>query len=216
MFTGLVEEVGTVHAVRHGAGQSRLVIAAPRIGPEVVIGDSICVNGVCLTVVASAENRLEFDAVAETLRRSNLGEMRSGDRVNLERAMAAGDRFGGHVVQGHVDAVGRLKRIVPEATSHLIEVEAPPEVMRCVVEKGSIALDGISLTVATLSASTFTVAIIPHTWTQTTLGSRKPGDRVNLEADILAKYVERLLEARLGPAQPTSLTEAALRESGFA
>jgi riboflavin synthase len=220
MFTGLIEEVGTVLTVRHSAGESRLAVHAPRVGPGTAVGDSICVNGVCLTVVAGTAGRLEFEAVAETLRRSNLGELRPGDRVNLERAMGAGGRFGGHIMQGHVDAIGRVARIVPEANSHVITVEAPPEVMRYVVEKGSVALDGISLTVAAVTGPAFTVAIIPHTWAVTTLGGRKPGDRLNLEVDILAKYVERLLEARLGPSAPaakhTGLTEAALRESGFA
>jgi riboflavin synthase len=220
MFTGLVEEVGTLLSVRHSAGESRLAVRAPRVGPGGALGDSVCINGVCLTVVARSEGRLEFEAVAETLRRSNLGELRAGDRVNLERALGAGGRFGGHIVQGHVDAIGRVTRIVPEANSHLVTVEAPPEVMRYVVEKGSIALDGISLTVAAVAGPTLTVAIIPHTWAQTTLADRKPGDRMNLEVDILAKYVERLLEARFGPsaaaAEPAGLSEAALRASGFA
>jgi riboflavin synthase len=220
MFTGLVEEVGTVLAVRRGAGESRLVLQAPHVAAGCAVGDSVCVNGVCLTVVARVDRRLEFEAVAETLRRSNLGELRSGERVNLERAMGVDGRFGGHIVQGHVDAMGRVTQIVPEATSRLVTVEAPPEVMRYVVEKGSITLDGISLTIAAVMASAFTVAIIPHTWTETTLGGRKPGDRVNLEVDILAKYVERLLGARLGQTAPTALhtglSEAALRESGFA
>jgi riboflavin synthase len=218
MFTGLVEEVGTVEAVRHGTGASRLVLQAPHVAPGTAIGDSICINGVCLTAVTVAPPRLEFEAVAETLRRSNLGELRPGDRVNLERAMAANARFGGHIVQGHVDAVGRVARITPEATSHLVTIEAPPELMRYVVEKGSIAIDGISLTVAAATPDSFTVAIIPHTWQATTLGNRRPGDRVNLEADVLAKYVERLLEARLKAEglRGAGLTEAALREQGFA
>jgi riboflavin synthase len=216
MFTGLIEEVGTVAAVRHGRGQSRLEIRAPRIAGDGAIGESICVNGVCLTVVARGEGRLEFDAIAETLRRSNLGELRAGDRVNLERAMSAASRFGGHIVQGHVDAIGRVAQIVPEANSRLVTIDAPPEVMRYVVAKGSIALDGISLTVAAVSPSGFTVAIIPHTWAETTLGNRRSGDRVNLEVDLLAKYVERLLEARWETPAARPLTEAALRESGFA
>jgi riboflavin synthase len=218
-----------VALVRHGHGSSRLAVTAPLIGPGCAIGDSVCINGVCLTVVAASGPRVEFDAIAETLRRSNLGELRAGDRVNLERAMAAGARFGGHIVQGHVDAVGRVSRIAPEATSHLVRVETPPEFLRYVVEKGSIAIDGISLTIAAVDTSSFTVAIIPHTWSVTTLGLRRPGDRVNLEADVLAKYVERLLEARLAgpheggaagePVAPESrsgLTEAKLRGSGFA
>jgi riboflavin synthase len=229
MFTGLIEEVGTVAMVRHGRGASRLALNAPLIGPGCTLGDSVCINGVCLTVVAVAGSRLEFDAVAETLRRSNLGELRAGDAVNLERAMAAGSRFGGHIVQGHVDAVGRVAQITPEANSHLVTVEASPELLGYVVEKGSIAIDGISLTVATVGPTTFTVAIIPHTWSATTLSRRRAGDRVNLEADILAKYVERLLTARFGAPsrcglgrEPeatdvgSGLTEASLRDNGFA
>ena len=220
MFTGLIEELGAVLAVRHGAGSSRLALDAPLVASGTRIGDSICINGVCLTVVTVAGHRLEFEAIAETLRRTNLGELRVGDRVNLERAMAASSRFGGHIVQGHVDAVGRVARVTPESTSHRVTVDAPPELMRYVVEKGSVAVDGISLTVASTATGSFTVAIIPHTWAETTLGLRRPGDRVNLEADVLAKYVERLLEARLAPGMPdhasAGLTEAALRDHGFA
>lgn len=220
MFTGLIEEVGIVATVQHRGGSSRLVLDAPLIGPGCRTGDSVSINGVCLTVVAAAGRRLEFEAVAETLRRSNLGELRAGARVNLERALAANGRLGGHFVQGHVDAVGQITRLLPEATSHLVTVEAPPEFMRYVIEKGSVALDGISLTVAGVTPSSFTVAIIPHTWSATTLSDRCPGDRVNLEADLIARYIERLLEARLGtPApdrDPPGLTAAWLRESGFA
>src|SRR5438093_4741766 len=133
MFTGLIEEIGTVTALRGGTDGCRLVVAAPRVGPGCAVGDSISVNGVCLTAVVAGGSRLEFDAVAETLRRSNLGELRAGDRVNLERAMAAGGRFGGHLVQGHVDAVGRVARVVPEAGSHVVTVEAAPQFMRYVV-----------------------------------------------------------------------------------
>jgi riboflavin synthase len=228
MFTGLVEEVGSVIGVRRLGDASRLALSAPRISADVQIGDSVSINGVCLTAVVVAGPRLEFDAVAETLRRSTLGELRVGDRVNLERAMSAGARFGGHIVQGHVDAVGSVQSIVPEANSRRVSIAAPTELLRYVVEKGSITVDGISLTVADLDAGSFAVAVIPHTWSATTLGLRRVGDHVNLEADILAKYVERLLEARLG-ATPTArgeqearaatggspLTEATLIEHGF-
>src|SRR5438128_1545592 len=147
MFTGLIEEVGVVSAVRHAGGHSRLAVQAPRVGPGSAMGDSICVNGVCLTVAAGSAEVLEFDAIAETLRRSNLGELRPGDGVNLERALTAGSRLGGHIVQGHVDAVGQVVRVTPVATSHRVEVRAPGEFMRYVIEKGSVAVDGISLTV---------------------------------------------------------------------
>jgi riboflavin synthase len=225
MFTGLVEEVGAVAAVRHGSGSSRLVLDAPGIGPEFALGDSVCINGVCLTVVAGSGARVEFDAVAETLRRSNLGALRAGDRVNLERALAANGRFGGHIVQGHVDATGTITAIVPEATSHLLTIEVPPEFATLVVEKGSVTVDGVSLTIAAVGHDVFRVAIIPHTWSVTTLKHRRQGDRVNLEADILAKYVDRLLERRFGSAarrEPlgggggSGLSEAVLRDHGFA
>lgn len=225
MFTGLIEEVGTVAAVRHGSGASRLVLEASAIGPECRPGDSVCINGVCLTVVAAAGARIEFDAVAETLRRSNLGTLRPGDPVNLERALAANGRFDGHIVQGHVDATGTITAVVPESTSHLLTIETPREFASLVIEKGSIAVDGISLTVASVRDAAFSVAIIPHTWSVTTLRHRRRGDRVNLEADVLAKYVDRLLEARFGPlaasrargeSDSPGLTEATLRGHGFA
>jgi riboflavin synthase len=220
MFTGLIEEVGSVAAVRHAGDASRLTVSAPRIGPTCAIGDSVSVNGICLTVVVQNGSLLEFDAVAETLRRSNLAQLRPGDRVNLERAMTAGSRFGGHIVQGHVDAVGQIVRVDREGASHLVEVRAPPDYMRYVIEKGSVAIDGISLTVAALTPHSFTVAVIPHTWSETTLGRLRPGDCVNLEADVLARYVERLLQARLdGVASKGStggLSESFLREQGFA
>jgi riboflavin synthase len=229
MFTGLIEEVGSVIGVRRQGDASRLALSAPRIGAGVQIGDSVSINGVCLTAVVVAGPRIEFDAIAETLRRSNMGELQVGDRVNLERAMSAAARFGGHIVQGHVDAVGNVESIVPEANSRRVVIAAPAGLFRYVVEKGSITVDGISLTVAAVNSTSFTVAIIPHTWSATTLGLRRVGDRVNLEADILAKYVERLLEARLtaSPTAPdernpgtaadgSSLTEETLIEHGFA
>jgi riboflavin synthase len=218
MFTGLIEEVGIVSAIRHTGMSARLAVRAPRVGPGCAIGDSVSVNGVCLTVVARSGSNLEFDAVAETLRRSSLESLSPGDGVNLERAMTVGSRLGGHIVQGHVDAMGKVASLVPEGDSHRIEVQAPVEFMRYVVEKGSVAIDGISLTIAGLSTRSFTVAIIPHTWLETTLNRLQPGDRVNLEADVLARYAERLLEARLQATaeQGGALTEAVLREHGFA
>jgi riboflavin synthase len=176
------------------------------------------VNGVCLTVTACQGGKLAFDAVPETLRRSTLGALRTGDAVNLERSLAVGARLGGHIVQGHVDAMGRIAALRPEGDATLVTVAAPPEVMRYVVEKGSIAVDGISLTVAACTAGDFTLSIIPHTWQVTNLRDRRVGDGVNLEVDILAKYVERLLAPRLGGEAPPDggLSEAFLREHGFA
>jgi riboflavin synthase len=183
VFTGLIREVGTVASMDDG----RLVVESSLTAG---LGDSIAVNGVCLTVVAASP--LQFDAVAETLARTSLGDLRAGSRVNLEPALRAGDALGGHYVQGHVDGVGAFRGIA----QGLHWFDAPAEILRYVVEKGSIAVQGTSLTVAALDDDGFAVALIPHTLEVTTLGALEPGDRVNLEADVLAKYVERLLPPR--------------------
>jgi riboflavin synthase len=201
MFTGIVEESGRVAAVQVRPGGARLEIVAPLVAAGARAGDSVAINGVCLTVtdVAAGEARLAFDAVPETLSRTNLGSLRSGDRVNLERPLAVGDRFGGHIVQGHVDGVGRIAALEAEGNATRVTVAAPEPLMRYIVEKGSVAVDGISLTVAGVDGAQFWVAIIPHTWEVTNLSHRRVGDTVNLEVDILAKYVERLLEAARSP-----------------
>src|SRR5262245_56629154 len=202
MFSGIVEETGHVAAIRATEEGARLEVAASVVGAGSRVGDSISVNGVCLTVTAREEEaagvRLAFDAVPETLRRTNLGDLQTGDAVNLERSLAVGDRLGGHFVQGHVDTIGRITAMRLEGNATLLTVAAPPAVMRYVVEKGSIALDGISLTVAVCSEADFTLAIIPHTQQVTNLRHRRVGDAVNLEVDLLAKYVERLLNAAPG------------------
>jgi riboflavin synthase len=195
MFTGIVEESGRVAAVQVTPEGARLAIVAPLVAAGARVGDSVAINGVCLTVteVVAGEARLAFDAVPETLSRTNLGELRSGDRVNLERPLAVGDRLGGHIVQGHVDGVGRIAALQPDGNATRVTITAPAALARYVVEKGSIAVDGISLTVAGLDGEQFWVAIIPHTWEVTNLSHRRVGDTVNLEVDILAKYVERLI-----------------------
>ena len=194
MFTGIVEELGTVQAITPNAGGARIEIAATRVLDDAEIGASIAVNGCCLTVVALGEGCFAADAVTETLGRTELGTLEPGDRVNLERPVRLQDRLGGHLVQGHVDAVGTVRLRTPEADgSQRIDFAAPEAVIRYVVEKGSITVDGISLTVAALSHSGFAVAVIPHTLAATTLGTKREGDAVNLEIDIVAKYVERLL-----------------------
>jgi riboflavin synthase len=193
MFTGIVREVGTVDAF----DGSRLVVAAPETAAGVALGDSVAVAGVCLTVVKAEEGRLAFDVVPETLSRTALGRLEQGDSVNLERSLRVGDPLGGHVVQGHVDAVGRVRSLEPEEESRRVWVDAPESVVRYCLEKGSIAVDGVSLTVAALDDDGFEVALIPHTLAATTLGRLEPGDEVNLETDVLAKVVERLLAARL-------------------
>jgi riboflavin synthase len=202
VFTGIVEEAGEVARIEVRDDGARLVVRAPRVGAEARVGDSVAVNGVCLTVVEREAGSVAFDAVNETLRRSNLGTLREGDRVNLERSLRADGRFDGHVVQGHVDGRGVVRSITDDGNAKVVRIEAPAELLRYVVEKGSITVDGISLTVSGLGEDWFEVTIIPHTWEVTNLSGRKSGDPVNLEADVLAKYVERLLAARLG-AGPT-------------
>jgi riboflavin synthase len=189
MFTGIVREVGEVLAVEEGGGPVRLQIRAPETAAGTAVGDSVAVNGVCLTAVEAADGVLAFAAVPETLRRSSLGHLTSGTGVNVEPALRVGDPLGGHFVQGHVDGVGRVRVVDEEG----IEVEAPAEVLRYCVEKGSIAVEGVSLTIAALAEDGFSVALIPHTRAETTLGRLRKGDEVNLEADLLAKHVERLL-----------------------
>ena len=193
MFTGLVRERGRVTAVEGGAGGVRLRIAVPRTATGVTVGDSVAIGGVCLTVVEIAGAELAFDAVPETLGRTALARLVAGDEVNVEPAVRAGKPLGGHIMQGHVDAVGRVRSVEPEGDGRRIWVDAPADVLRYCVEKGSVAVDGVSLMVAALDGAGFAVALIPHTLVETTLGALASGDDVNLEADVLAKYVERLL-----------------------
>ena len=188
MFTGIVREVGRVEAVEERGESVRLVIRAPQTASATAVGDSVALAGVCLTAVEVSDEKVAFDAVPETLRRSTLGRLLEGGGVNVEPALRAGDSFGGHIVQGHVDGVGRIRRADEEG----IEVEAPDDVLRYCVEKGSIAVEGVSLTIAVLGTDSFTIALIPHTREATTLGAVAEGDEVNLEVDVVAKYVERL------------------------
>ncbi len=196
MFTGLVEECGSVTACVIEGETARLSVQTKIVGDDSRLGDSIAVNGCCLTVVQISEGQLTFDAVPETLRRTNLGTLQPGDPVNLERPLLANGRLGGHFVQGHIDGVGTIRDIRPEQNAVIYEVEIPASLRRYFIEKGSVALDGISLTVAGVTESTFRVWIIPHTREVTNLVSRKVGDLVNLECDLLGKYLERLIEAR--------------------
>lgn len=197
MFTGIVEEVGEVVA----APSTGLRIRASIVLGDARLGDSIAINGTCLTVTAIDGDTFSVDTVPETLRRTNLGGLRPGDPVNLERALPAGGRMGGHFVQGHVEATGRIASIEPEQEALLIRIEAPPEVMRYIVEKGFITVDGMSLTVVSRDESGFTFTAIPFTQTHTNLRIRRAGDTVNLETDILAKYVEQLTR-RTGEPSP--------------
>ena len=195
MFTGLVEEVGRVSALEAGE-MFRLSLSASRIVEDTRVGDSVSVNGVCLTVNELDGETLIFNAMPETLRRSALGSLAEGSAVNLERAMSPADRFGGHIVQGHVDGVGEVRDVRREGGAEIWEFGAPEAVLRYVVEKGSICVDGISLTVVSVRDTSFTVSILPQTRANTNLKELGVGDRVNLEADVVAKYVERLLGPR--------------------
>lgn len=199
MFTGLVEEVGTIRFLSMAGTSGQLGVKAKKVLEGTKIGDSIAVNGVCLTVISLQPDGFSADVMAETVRRSSLGQCGPGDRVNLERAMAADGRFGGHMVAGHIDGTGKIESLVREENAVWVTISAPQEILRYVVEKGSIAIDGISLTVAYVDDRCFKVSIIPHTGEETTLLGRSPGDVVNLENDIVGKYVEKLLQ--LGPAQ---------------
>jgi len=192
MFTGLVAELGTVEAVEPSPGGTRLTVGAG-LASELREGDSVAVNGVCLTAVAADGGSFRADVMAETLRRSSLEGVRPGSRVNLELPLRASDRLGGHVVQGHVDATGTVAEVRPDGFAQEVRIAADPGLLRYVAEKGSIAVDGVSLTVSALGEGDFTVSLIPETLERTTLGGAEPGRRVNLEADVLAKYVERLV-----------------------
>ncbi len=190
MFTGIVEELG--HVV--SATPTRLTIQASVTLQGAKLGDSIAVNGACITVVHIQGDTVAFDVVPETLRRTNLGDLKPGDPVDLERALALGDRLGGHMVQGHIEATGKVESISLEREALIMRFGAPSQIMRYVVAKGFIAIDGISLTVVDCDAASFSVTVIPYTQAHTVLGSRKVGDRVNLETDIVARYVERLMK----------------------
>ena len=197
MFTGLVEEMGTVRERAPSAAGARMVIACDQVRDGLALGDSVAVNGACLTVVDLPDGAFAVDCVEETLRRTSVGDREPGDRVNLERAMRMGDRLGGHIVQGHVDGTGTVRQVTPEGDGVLMSIAAPDAVLRYVVEKGSITVDGVSLTVASREADGFTIALIPHTMAATTLAPDAVGRRVNLEADVVAKYVEALARPHL-------------------
>ncbi|MDD3164842.1 MAG: riboflavin synthase [Oscillospiraceae bacterium] len=213
MFTGIVEEIGTIERVISGAGSGEIAIRAKTVLAGTRLGDSIAVNGVCLTVTRLTDTGFTADVMPETLRRSNLGGLGRGAPVNLERAMAADGRFGGHIVSGHIDGVGAIAARRSEGNAVWITVSAPSELLRLIVEKGSIAIDGISLTVAALTETTFSVSVIPHTGAETTLLGRRTGELVNLETDLIGKYVQRLMQPQ--QARESRLSEAFLREYGF-
>jgi len=193
MFTGLVEEIGTIAAIAPVEGGLRLAVRAVAVREGLAIGDSVAVNGACLTAVELHPDGFVVDAVAETLRRTTLGDTQPGDQVNLERALSLGARLGGHLVQGHIDGTGTVVGATAEGAGWVLRIDADPALVRYVVEKGSIAVDGVSLTVASRDGTGLTIALIPHTIAATTLGPERVGSRVNLEVDLVAKYVEALV-----------------------
>lgn len=225
IFTGIVEETGKIESVANGNKSAIITIIADKVLKGTKIGDSIAVNGVCLTVTSISGNKFTADVMAETLRRSSLGTLKHGSKVNLERAMADDGRFGGHIVSGHIDGTGTICSLEREDNAVWVEIETPDKLLKYIVEKGSIAIDGISLTVAKLTDDSFSVSVIPHTGEETTLLAKKPGDIVNLENDIVGKYVERLLNFNTSQKSPTdnktdrstksNITMDFLTENGF-
>lgn len=217
MFTGLVEEIGRLQARESFRGGARLAISAGQLLEDLAIGDSVAVNGVCLTVTELSAGVFSAVVSPETLRKSNLGTVSAGDPLNLERALPLGGRLGGHLVSGHVDATGTLARRYTEGNSIMMHFKAPEELHRYLVAKGSIAVDGVSLTIAALESGGFSVSLIPHSADRTTLGRKNRGDRVNLEVDLIGKYIEKLLTPYLegDRAGGEKLTADFLRKYGF-
>lgn len=208
MFTGLVQHLGEVAKMSRAGGGARLAVLAPEFVDGVTLGESIAVNGVCLTVIAACSQACTFEVSPETLRRTNLGELERGSPVNLERALRLADRLGGHLVQGHVDGMGRLEARTPDRDWEVFWFSCPAELAKQMVKKGSICVDGVSLTLVDVAADRFSVALIPHTLAHTTLGNKAPGGTVNLETDVLAKYVWKCL-------QGGGVSLATLQEAGF-
>lgn len=217
MFTGIVEEVGRIQTIKRGEKSSQIIIDAALVLENTLVGDSICTNGVCLTVTKINKDSFEADVMGETLRRSNLGNLKSGNHVNLERALTLDKRLGGHLVSGHIDGIGEIILREKEDNAIWISIKTSPQVLRYVIEKGSITIDGISLTVAYVDESMFKVSIIPHTGTNTTLLNKIQGETVNLECDIIGKYVEKLLGLQKQSSSPNNsiLDEDFLKNYGF-
>lgn len=222
MFTGIIEEVGTIRSVAKGSKSAVLTVEASKVLEGSKVGDSIAVNGVCLTVTAMTARQFTADVMAETLRRSSLGSLTRAGKVNLERAMPADGRFGGHIVSGHIDGTGTILSLTPEDNAVWVRIQAEKEVLKYIVEKGSVAIDGISLTVADVTETDFAVSVIPHTGSETTLLSKMAGDIVNLENDVIGKYVDKLLHFQTGQSaaeqkkpKSSGITMDFLSENGF-
>ena len=215
IFTGIIEELGAVKNINRGPHSFQINIAAQKVVEDLKIGDSIAVNGVCLTVTSFSTTHFIADVMPETLNKTNLKELKGGMQVNLERALTLNSRLGGHLVQGHVDAIGTILQKERLDIAVIFRIEAPPEVLKYTVNKGSIAIDGISLTVVDVFTDSFTVSLIPHTAKYTTLGFKEPGVTVNLESDVIGRYVEKLLGNNQPGTKAKSLTTSFLAENGF-
>lgn len=210
MFTGIIEEVGKIEQLEKTPVRCCLKINASKVLEDTKIGDSIAVNGVCLTVTSMTSESFTADVMPETLRRSSLGILHKGSQVNLERAMPANGRFGGHIVSGHIDGTGHIQSKKPESNAVIVNIEASPSLLRYIVEKGSVAIDGISLTVVQVTSTSFSVSLIPHTESVTALHEKRAGDIVNLETDIIGKYVEKLMKPK-----ENGITKSFLEQYGF-
>lgn len=216
MFTGIVEEMGKIVRVEKGAKSSRLTVSGDKIFSDLKLGDSVATNGVCLTVTSFSKGIFTADVMNETLKRSNLGELRQGSMVNLERAMIANGRFGGHIVSGHIDGTGVIAKIEQDDIAVWYTIRADRKIMKYIIEKGSVAIDGISLTIARVTDNDFSVSLIPHTAKETVLGYKKTGDTVNLENDVVGKYIEHFLSFKEEPETKSSgITKEFLLKAGF-
>ncbi len=215
MFTGIIEEIGTIHHIKKGPNSSVLTIAGNIVFSDLSLGDSVAVNGVCLTVASLTGTSFTADVMHETLKRSSLGSLKRGDLVNLERAMLANGRFGGHIVSGHIDGVGQITKIEKDDNAIIYTIRASPVVIRYIVEKGSIAIDGISLTVVKVSQRDFQVSIIPHTAKASIIGEKTLGSQVNLENDVIGKYVEKLMAPIDTSQEESHITKEFLTKFGY-
>ncbi|MGP4069398.1 riboflavin synthase [Halobacillus sp. B29] len=216
MFTGIIEEIGSLHSIKSKTESLELSISAEKVLSDVKLGDSISINGVCLTVTSYTDRSVEFDIMPETYRATNLSELKQGSPVNLERAMAAGGRFGGHLVSGHIDGTGTIVSKKPESNAVYYEIEMSEELIHYFVYKGSIAVDGTSLTVFGVEGSRVTISLIPHTMEHTVLGQKETGDRVNIECDMIGKYVAHFLKGDHSAQPKSTMTKQFLSDNGFA
>ncbi len=215
MFTGIIEEIGQIAAISHIPGGKRLNIRAKIITEDTNIGDSIAVNGVCLTVTQLANDNFWVEAVGETLKKTTIDLLIKGSAVNLERALQLQDRLGGHLVQGHINAIARINNITKLGDNYLLEFIIPETIRRYIIDEGSVAVDGISLTVAAIKGLTIAVSVIPHTWKNTTLGYKKTGDKINIETDVLAKYIENMLKFSNNTSENSLYSDEWFKKMGY-